>query len=102
MKKYNIAVVGATGMVGRTFLKVLEEVNLPAESYTLYASARSAGSKLPFMGTEYEVKELNENSLYINKLCLVYDQNKIDPVSVLIKASFNESEIIIENKTVTR
>ncbi len=62
MKKYNIAVVGATGMVGRTFLKVLEEVNLPAESYTLYASSRSAGTKLPFMGTEYEVKELNENS----------------------------------------
>ena len=57
MKKINLAVVGATGMVGRTFLKVLEEVNLPAESYTLYASSRSAGSKLPFMGTEYEVIE---------------------------------------------
>ena len=34
MKKYNIAVVGATGMVGRTFLKVLEEVKLPAEFFT--------------------------------------------------------------------
>ena len=32
MKKYNIAIVGATGMVGRTFLKVLEEVDLPAEA----------------------------------------------------------------------
>ena len=47
-------------------------------------------------------KELNDNSLFINKLCLVYDQNKIDPVSVLIKTSFKKSEIIIENKTVTR
>lgn len=62
MKQYKIAVVGATGMVGRTFLKVLEERKLPAESYTLFASARSAGSKLTFMGEEYTIRELNEHS----------------------------------------
>ncbi len=62
MKKYNIAVVGATGMVGRTFLKVLEEINLPVENYYLMASARSAGSKITFMGKEYVIEELNENS----------------------------------------
>ena len=38
MKKLNVAVVGATGMVGRTFLKVLEEENLPVENYYLFAS----------------------------------------------------------------
>ncbi len=62
MKQYKIAVVGATGMVGRTFLKVLEERKLPAQSYTLFASARSAGSKISFMGEEYTVQELNEHS----------------------------------------
>lgn len=62
MKKYRIAVVGATGMVGRTFLKVLEELQLPAKEYVLFASSRSAGSKLPFMGTEYTVQELNETA----------------------------------------
>ncbi len=62
MKKYNIAVVGATGMVGRTFLKVLEEVQLPVENYYLFASARSAGQKLTFMGKEYVVEELTEHS----------------------------------------
>ena len=62
MKKYNIAVVGATGMVGRTFLKVLEEINLPVENYYLLASSRSAGSKITFMGKEYTIEELNENS----------------------------------------
>lgn len=62
MKKYKIAVVGATGMVGRTFLQVLEEENLPAESYTLFASARSAGTKVTFMGKEYEIEELREDS----------------------------------------
>ncbi|MBO7208569.1 MAG: aspartate-semialdehyde dehydrogenase [Clostridia bacterium] len=62
MKKYNVAVVGATGMVGRTFLKVLEEKNLPVENYYLFSSARSAGSKIKFMGKEYVVEELTENS----------------------------------------
>ncbi|MBQ7901946.1 MAG: aspartate-semialdehyde dehydrogenase, partial [Clostridia bacterium] len=62
VKKYNVAVVGATGMVGRTFLKVLEESNLPVENYYLFASKRSAGSKITFMGKEYTIEELTENS----------------------------------------
>ncbi|MDF2685327.1 MAG: aspartate-semialdehyde dehydrogenase [Clostridia bacterium] len=61
MKKYKIAIVGATGMVGRTFLKVLEEYNLIAD-YSIFASARSAGSILTFMGKDYIVKELDEHS----------------------------------------
>ncbi|MEG2234529.1 MAG: aspartate-semialdehyde dehydrogenase [Oscillospiraceae bacterium] len=62
MKNTKIAVVGATGMVGRTFLKVLEEYNLPNCEYTLFASAKSAGIKLAFMDAEYTVHELNEHS----------------------------------------
>ncbi|HHW68214.1 aspartate-semialdehyde dehydrogenase [Defluviitalea raffinosedens] len=62
MKKINLAVVGATGMVGRTFLKVLEEKDLPIENFYLFASARSAGSKLTFKGKEYTVEELTETS----------------------------------------
>ena len=61
MKNYKIAVVGATGMVGRTFLKVLEEYGLKAD-YALFASARSAGQELDFMGKKYTVRELNEHS----------------------------------------
>ena len=62
MKKLNIAVVGATGMVGRTFLKVLEEEKLPVENYYLFASKRSAGKTIDFMGKEYVVEELSETS----------------------------------------
>ena len=62
MKKISVAVVGATGMVGRTFLKVLEEENLPVDKYYLFASKRSAGQKINFMGEEYVIEELNENS----------------------------------------
>ena len=62
MEKIKVAIVGATGLVGRSFIKVLEEKKLPIESYTLFASKRSAGSKLSLLGKEYEVQELNEHS----------------------------------------
>ena len=57
-----VAIVGATGMVGRMFLKVLEEKNLPIDEYVLFASKRSAGKKIHFMKKEYIVQELNEQS----------------------------------------
>ena len=62
MNKYDVAVVGATGMVGRMFLKVLEEKQFPINNFYAFASAKSAGSKVTFNGKEYEVEELNENS----------------------------------------
>ncbi|MDR1619769.1 MAG: aspartate-semialdehyde dehydrogenase [Clostridiales bacterium] len=61
MKQYNIAIVGATGMVGRKFLQVLEERKLPAANYYLFASKRSAGTALPFMGKAHTVRELTKS-----------------------------------------
>ena len=62
MKKIRMAIVGATGLVGRTALKVLEEKKLPVDEYVLFASSKSAGKKLKFMGKDYIVQELNELS----------------------------------------
>ena len=62
MKQYKLAIVGATGVVGRTVLKVLEEKNLPISEYVLFSSKRSSGTKLFFMGKEYKVQELKETS----------------------------------------
>ena len=62
MNKYNFAIVGATGMVGRTFIKVLEEKNLPINNIYFMASSRSAGSKITFKNKEYTVEQLNEHS----------------------------------------
>ena len=61
-RKPNVAIVGATGLVGRTFLKVLEERDFPFENIYMMASTKSAGSKITFKGTEYTVEELNEHS----------------------------------------
>lgn len=62
MKKVNLAVVGATGMVGRTFLKVLEEREFPINDLYLFSSSKSAGKKVTFAGKEYTVEELTEDS----------------------------------------
>ena len=61
-RKPNIAVVGATGVVGSTFLKVLEERDFPFENIYMMASAKSAGKKLTFKGKEYIIEELTEHS----------------------------------------
>lgn len=62
MKKYNIAIVGATGLVGKTFLQVLEERKFPIKNLYLMASSRSAGKIINYMGKDIIVEELNENS----------------------------------------
>lgn len=61
-KKYKLALIGATGLVGRTAIKVLEEKKLPIDEYAFYASSRSAGSLINFMGKDYTVRELKEDS----------------------------------------
>ncbi|MDD4876331.1 MAG: aspartate-semialdehyde dehydrogenase [Dehalococcoidales bacterium] len=57
MKGRRLAIVGATGMVGQEFIKILEQRNFPLESIQLLASDRSAGKKLYFNHQEIEVKE---------------------------------------------
>ena len=62
MKDLKLAVVGATGVVGRAAIKVLEEKKLPISSYTFFASKKSSGKKIMFMEKEYTVQELTEQS----------------------------------------
>ena len=68
MKKYNVAVVGATGMVGSKFLEVLTERQLPVENYYLFASAKSAGKVIDFMGKPHTVIELKEENILDKKI----------------------------------
>ena len=62
MKKYKLAIIGATGIVGLTVRSVLEEKNLPISEYAFFSSSKSAGTKITFLGKEYIVRELNESS----------------------------------------
>ena len=62
MKKYNVAVLGASGAVGQQMLQVLEEYNIPVDTLLPLASARSAGEKIKFQGREVEIQEAAEDS----------------------------------------
>lgn len=52
MEKYNLAVLGATGLVGGTIIKTLEERNFPVDNIYFFSSKKSAGEKILFMGKE--------------------------------------------------
>ena len=69
MRKFNIAVVGATGAVGEEIFNVLGEVNFPVGEVLPLASAKSAGSEIEFSGKKYKVKELTET---------VFDEHEVD------------------------
>lgn len=59
---YRVAVVGATGVVGREMVKTLEERNFPVTDLVLFASDRSEGEELEFKGQKIKVRAIKENS----------------------------------------
>lgn len=62
MRKYNVAVVGASGLVGRKMLQVLDERNFPINELKLLASERSSGQTVLFRNNEYIIEKLDINS----------------------------------------
>ena len=66
MNNCKIAIVGATGLVGRKVLEVLHEYNIPTDNLDLFASSKSAGTELELNGKKYIVKELTEEALTDN------------------------------------
>ncbi|GAA0748092.1 aspartate-semialdehyde dehydrogenase [Clostridium oceanicum] len=65
---YNVAVVGATGMVGRKFIEVLESREFPIKQIYFFASKRSAGKVLKFNNSEVIVEELKEDNIKNKKI----------------------------------
>jgi len=62
MKKANIAILGATGVVGREITKITEELNIEFENIKFLSSSKSAGSKISFKNKEYIVEEARPES----------------------------------------
>ena len=69
MRKFNVAVVGATGAVGEELFRVLEEYEFPINKLIPLASSRSAGSKIEYAGKEVTVLELTET---------VFEENDVE------------------------
>lgn len=122
MKKVNIAIVGATGMVGQMFLKVLDEMNFNIDNLYLFSSEKSAGKKVMFRQKEYVVEKLTQESfdrdidialfsaggatskkyakIAVDKNIVVIDNSsawRMDKDVVLVVPEVNEEDIFLNN-----
>ena len=62
MEKINLAIVGATGLVGRAIIDVIQERNIPVEKCKLFCSSKSAGQVINVFGKDIVTEELKEDS----------------------------------------
>lgn len=102
MKKYNIAVVGATGMVGNMFLKVLSEMRLPVENYYLFASQKSAGKVIDFMEKPHVVIELTEENIKNKNIDIALFSAGGTVSKIFAPLFVNEGAVVIDNSSFWR
>ena len=100
MKKFNVAILGATGAVGREMLKVLEERKFPINTLKALASARSAGKKLPFCGGEVVVEEATERSF--EGMDIVLGAAEADLAKQMAPAIVKAGAVFVDNSSAFR
>jgi len=100
MKAYTVAVVGATGLVGRKMLDVLAERRFPVKTLRLLASARSAGKKITFAGRENIVEELTSDSFSGVDIALFSAGATVSKTYAPIAA--NKGALVIDNSSAFR
>ena len=100
MKKYNVAILGATGAVGQEMLKVLGERNFPINDLKLLASKRSAGAIVEFNGKEYAVEEARESSFENIDVVLCAAENDIS--EKLSPAAVKAGAVVVDNSSAFR
>ena len=98
----NVAIVGATGVVGEMFLKVLEEKKLNIDNYVLLASSRSKGKKIMFMGKEHIVEELTEHSFDNNRFQYALFSAGASTAEKYAKIAAQNGCIVIDNSSCFR
>jgi aspartate-semialdehyde dehydrogenase len=124
MKKYNVAVVGATGAVGQEMMKMLDVRKFPVGSLRLLASERSAGKKVAFQGKELTVEQLTPASAkgldvalfsagatvsrefapyFARENCFVIDNSsawRMEPEIPLVVPEVNEHDLCADKKII--
>ncbi|MDI6731839.1 MAG: aspartate-semialdehyde dehydrogenase [Candidatus Margulisbacteria bacterium] len=95
LKKYNVCVLGATGMVGKEMIKVLEEQNFPVNRFLPLASERTAGQSVNFQGKEYTVEVATPDSFKGMEIGLFSAGAKIS--AVLAPEAVKHGCVVIDN-----
>ncbi len=96
----NVAILGATGAVGREMLKVLEERNFPIGKLKLLASPRSVGKLIPFKGQEIAVELADENAFEGMDLVLGAATNEL--AKKLAPAIVKAGAVFVDNSSAFR
>lgn len=104
MKKnrYNIAVVGASGLVGREMVEILQGRNFPVENIFLLASENSAGESIEFKGSEYQVETICEGYFKKRKIDIVLSSPGASASSKFTPLAAKEGAIVIDNTSYFR
>ena len=100
MKEYRVAILGATGAVGREMMRVLEERQFPLSELRLLASARSAGSRLPFRGEELVLEQATPQSFAGCDIVLGAAEN--DVATELLPHAVAQGAVVIDNSSAYR
>lgn len=100
--KYNIGIVGATGLVGREFLEILEQRDFPVGELYLFASENSLGEVIKFKDTDYIVEALNENSFKDKRLDIVLSSPGASVSSKYAPLAAKEGAVVIDNTSFFR
>ena len=100
MKEYRVAILGATGAVGREMMRVLEERQFPLSELRLLASARSAGSRLPFRGEELVLEHATPRSFAGCDIVLGAAEN--DVATELLPHAVAQGAVVIDNSSAYR
>ena len=99
-RKYNVAVLGATGMVGKVMMQVLEERNFPIDRFLPLASTRTAGTKVTFKGKKYTVEVAKPSSFEGIDIGLFSAGAKIS--EMLAPEAVKKGAVVIDNTSFFR
>src|SRR5438067_13075483 len=97
---YDVAILGATGLVGRTMARVLAERRFPIRSLRLLASARSTGTRLTWDGREVEVEVAGPDSFKGVQVALFSAGG--GPSKELAPAAARAGAVVIDNSSAWR
>ncbi|MBS4028991.1 MAG: aspartate-semialdehyde dehydrogenase [Ignavibacteriales bacterium] len=100
MKLYDVAVVGATGLVGRKIIQVLEERNFPVGSLRLYASEKSLGKEIFFQNRLVKVELLSPKDFHAHEFVFFAAGAKVSKEFAPIAAK--AGAIVIDNSSAFR
>ena len=97
MRKYNVAVVGATGAVGEELFRVMDELNFPVDNIVPLASAKSVVTNIEYKSKEYAVIELTETSFKENKVDIAFFSAGGNISAKYAKYAVEAGAVVIDN-----